>query len=332
MGRHDELLAQARSGSHAALGRLITALEDGDASALAALGRRLAVDVAPAVRVGITGAPGTGKSSLIAAMAGSAGVEERIGVLAVDPSSDGSGGALLGDRFRLYGMASRRSAGSGLFFRSMGSRGSRNAINRHLGVALALLEYAGMRPIFVETAGAGQTDIAVREWVDCLVLVLNPDSGDAIQMLKAGLMEWADVFVVNKADRPGARSFAAQLRGVARIGKSQRASIHLVQASAADTDQAELMQLRSELELVASKQLKDRHLMWKSAIAGFMEAALVGQIKDSLIGEPAWLAALEKVASGQASVEQAVHTAWASVHVGLPTTWPAGAAGSRSAG
>jgi GTPase len=310
MSRQDDVLDQARSGSEAAIGQLITALESGNAGVLAALGARLSVDTPPAPRIGITGAPGVGKSSLIAAMTGAADAADRIGVLAVDPSSDGSGGAILGDRFRLYGRTSKRSAAPGLYFRSMGSRGSRNAISRHLGVALALLEYAGMTTMFVETAGAGQTDIAVRDWVDCLVLVLSPDSGDAIQMMKSGLMEWADIFVVNKGDRPGARAFAAQLRAVARVGRSQRAAVHVVEATGVS---AALSELRSELELVAAQRFKDRRAMWKAAMAGFMEAALVGQIKDSVVGEPRWLAALDRCAAGELSIHEAVSSAWDSL-------------------
>lgn len=152
-------------------------------------------------RVGVTGPPGAGKSSLVAALSRALREQgEEVGVVAVDPSSPFSGGALLGDRIRMNELATD----PGIFIRSMATRGSVGGLASTTREVLDLMDAFGFAWVLVETVGVGQTELEITKAADTVVVVLVPESGDAIQAMKAGLMEIADIFVVNKADRPGA--------------------------------------------------------------------------------------------------------------------------------
>jgi LAO/AO transport system kinase len=164
-------------------------------------------------RIGITGAPGAGKSSLTARL-----VPERllknpghIAVLAVDPTSPHSGGALLGDRIRMDAL----SAESRVFIRSLASRGSVNGLADNLPDIAAVFERHGFSELFIETVGVGQVDYEVRRLVDTTVLILMPGAGDRVQAMKCGILEVADILVVNKADLPGAAQLRAELESIA---------------------------------------------------------------------------------------------------------------------
>jgi LAO/AO transport system kinase len=193
------LLSAATTGDRAALARLITHIErDGtEAREIAAL---TAGDHPDAHVVGITGPPGAGKSTLTGALLGVlAAAGCRPAVVAVDPSSPISGGAILGDRVRMDGAA------PGAFVRSMATRGHRGGLAFAVPPTLRLLARAGYDPLIVETAGVGQVEVQIAGTADTTVVVTAPGWGDAVQANKAGLLEVADVLVVNKADRPGAR-------------------------------------------------------------------------------------------------------------------------------
>ena len=162
-----------------------------------------------AMRVGLTGPPGAGKSSLVAAIATAyRAAEEHVGVVAVDPTSPYSGGALLGDRIRMNDIATD----PGIFIRSMATRGSLGGLATTTKEVVDLMDAFGFDRVLVETVGVGQTELEVTAAADTVVVVLVPESGDAIQAMKAGLMEIADIFVVNKADRPGAPKLVKELR------------------------------------------------------------------------------------------------------------------------
>lgn len=164
-------------------------------------------------RIGITGAPGSGKSSLAGRLAQLRCSDKRLGVLAIDPSSPKSGGAILGDRIRMDELA-----GLGdLYIRSFGSRSASDGLTDNLPELLDTMDAFGFDEVILETVGVGQVEYAARAQVDTLVLVLLPESGDFVQAMKAGIMEMADVFVVNKCDLPGANKMAAEIKRILPI-------------------------------------------------------------------------------------------------------------------
>ncbi|WP_421118904.1 methylmalonyl Co-A mutase-associated GTPase MeaB [Aquihabitans daechungensis] len=193
-------LEAARRGDRRALARLLTSIERGD-DASHALNRAVFSQTGSAYTVGLTGAPGAGKSTLTsAAVAAARDRGERVAVLAIDPSSPFSGGALLGDRTRMNDHA----LDDGVFIRSMATRGHLGGLALATREAIRLLDAVGFPWVLVETVGVGQVEVEVAGAADTTVVVVNPGWGDSVQANKAGLMEIADVFVVNKADRPGA--------------------------------------------------------------------------------------------------------------------------------
>ncbi|MGU7784930.1 ArgK/MeaB family GTPase [Burkholderia sp. PU8-34] len=167
----------------------------------------------PARRIGITGAPGAGKSTLLGRLALERATRGRIGVLAVDPSSPTSGGAILGDRIRMDEL----DGSADLYIRSLGSRGTSDGLADNMPEMLDAMDAFGFAEVLLETVGVGQAEYAARQQVDTLVLLLLPDSGDIVQAMKAGIMEMADIFVVNKADLQGAQRMATDIRRIAAV-------------------------------------------------------------------------------------------------------------------
>lgn len=199
------------------LGMTLTRLANASVSELMALPLR----DPPAVlarRIGITGAPGAGKSTLIGHLAVHRARDCRLGILAVDPSSPKSGGAILGDRIRMDELA----GASELYIRSLGSRATSDGLADNLPEMLDAMDDFSFAEVMLETVGVGQVEYAARVQVDTLVLLLLPDSGDMVQAMKAGIMEMADIFVVNKADLPGARKMATDIKRVASINRQDR--------------------------------------------------------------------------------------------------------------
>lgn len=210
MSQARKLVSDAASGDRRALARLITALEGGGLQALALL-EALHPHAGDGYVIGVTGPPGSGKSTLVGRLTAQYRAQGReVGVLAVDPTSPYTGGAVLGDRVRMQA----HSLDPGVFVRSLATRGALGGLPRVIGSATRALDAAGLSPVLIETAGVGQTELAVMDAADTVVVVLVPESGDAVQMLKAGLLEIADIFVVNKADREGAEALAADLEAV----------------------------------------------------------------------------------------------------------------------
>lgn len=202
------LLERFRDGEVTALARAISVVEDERPGFQAFLHAVLRRGYA-AGRVGFTGPPGAGKSSLVAAAAAAfRGSDERVGVVAVDPTSPYSGGALLGDRIRMNDLATD----PGIFIRSMATRGSLGGLATTTKEVVDLMDAFGLERVLIETVGVGQTELEITAAADTVVVVLVPESGDAIQAMKAGLMEIADVFVVNKADRPGSARLVREIR------------------------------------------------------------------------------------------------------------------------
>jgi LAO/AO transport system kinase len=211
----DLLLAELLAGKTAALARAISVVENarpGFEQLLAKVHR----SVGRARRIGLTGPPGAGKSTLMERLVAAYRAEGlRVAVIAVDPTSPFTGGALLGDRIRMESIA----LDEGVYIRSMGSRGSLGGLATSTREVCDLLDAAGFDRILVETVGVGQSELDVARIADATVLVLVPESGDSIQTLKSGVMEVADVFVVNKADRPGAEKLRQELEVMLGIRK-----------------------------------------------------------------------------------------------------------------
>ena len=206
----DELIGGVRSGDHRALARAISLVENGDPLAYP-LVRELYPETGKATVIGVTGPPGVGKSSLIASLVKHLREQGRtIGVISVDPSSPFSRGALLGDRIRL----ADHFTDPGVFIRSMGTRGYLGGLAETTLQAVLLLDAAGRDVVFVETVGAGQSEVDVTGIADTVLLVLMPGSGDSVQALKAGIMEIPDVIAVNKMDHPAAKTMLSEVRSI----------------------------------------------------------------------------------------------------------------------
>lgn len=208
--RHVELVERMLSGEQQSLARLITLVER-EAPEVPQVMKMIHLRLGRAFCVGITGPPGGGKSTLVdklTAIARKKGLS--VGIVAVDPTSPFSGGAVLGDRIRME----QHYLDEGVFIRSMATRGSLGGLPRTMRNVQKLLDAFGKDVVFVETVGVGQTELDVIETADSVVVVLVPEAGDAIQTMKAGLLEIADIFAVNKADREGASYLVAELEAM----------------------------------------------------------------------------------------------------------------------
>ncbi|SCK19149.1 LAO/AO transport system kinase [Variovorax sp. HW608] len=229
------------------LGRALTALAN--ASAGAAMDTSDDTGGWHARRIGITGAPGAGKSTLCGNLALHRLPRGRVGVLAVDPSSPKSGGAILGDRVRMDELP----GSAELFIRSIASRSTTDGLSDNLPEMLDLMDRYRFDEVLLETVGVGQAEYAVRQQVDTLVLVLLPESGDVVQAMKAGIMEMADIFVVNKSDLQGAQKMATDIKRIAAItprpATAWRPPVLLVSSS------------KAESVAVLSAEI-DRHQQW----------------------------------------------------------------------
>jgi LAO/AO transport system kinase len=214
----EELVAGVRAADHRALARAISLVEDRDPLSYPLVGE-IYGDTGRAAIVGVTGPPGVGKSSLIGALVGLLrNREQTVGVVSVDPSSPFSRGALLGDRIRL----ADHFLDPGVYIRSMGTRGHLGGLAEATLQAVLLLDAAGKDVVFVETVGAGQSEVAVTGIADTVVLVLMPGSGDSVQALKAGIMEIPDVIAINKMEHQAAKTMLNEVRSIIALAEPDR--------------------------------------------------------------------------------------------------------------
>ncbi len=205
-----DLAKKVTAGDPRSIARLITLVENDDAGAVETM-RQIHGQTGQATIIGVTGVMGSGKSSLIFELTVSYRAEgKKVGIIAIDPTSPFSGGALLGDRIRMTEL----STDEGVFIRSMGTRGMMGGLTSSLYDVVEILDAAGMDVILIETVGVGQDEVDIVKIADTTLVVLVPGLGDSVQTIKAGLMEIADVFVVNKADKPGVEQTVAELESM----------------------------------------------------------------------------------------------------------------------
>ncbi len=291
----DELASGVRAGDHRAIARAISLVENRGPGA-GELVRELYPDTGRAIAVGVTGPPGVGKSSLIGALVRQARAEERtVGVVSVDPSSPFTQGALLGDRIRL----ADHFLDPGVYIRSMGTRGHRGGLAEAALQTLLLLDAAGCDVVFVETVGAGQSEVEVIGIADVVLLVLMPGSGDSVQALKAGIMEIPDVIAVNKMDHPAANAMLREVRSVVALDPdpSRRPTVLLTEAIRGEGVPELWAELESRREgLVADGRLEERR---RRNLSGEVLSLATSRARDRLeravAKEPALGALVERV-------------------------------------
>ena len=215
-----DLLSDLKKGKRGAIAKAITIVENDQPEAKKLL-KKIFKDTGKSIVIGITGPAGAGKSSLINKTAvAMRKLRTKPAVLAVDPTSHVTGGAILGDRVRMS-----ESTDSGTYIRSIASRGATGAVSRSLRNSIRILEYAGFNPIIIESVGAGQTEVEISNIADITVVVFNPHTGDSIQTIKAGLTEIGDIYLVNKSDLDGTNQLFDAVRDF--IGASERNPIIL---------------------------------------------------------------------------------------------------------
>src|SRR5271170_5432748 len=285
---------QVRAGDVRAISRAVSAIENRTSEAEALL-RELFAYTGRAWRVGVTGAPGTGKSTLVDRLAAHyRGEKKSVGIIAVDPSSPFTGGAILGDRVRMQGHA----GDEGIFIRSMATRGYLGGLAQSTGDAALLLDAAGKDMILVETVGVGQGEIEIVRLADCTIVVLVPGMGDDVQSLKAGLMEIADIFVINKSDREGAGRFEEALSAILQIVPDRNSWRPPVVRTVA-TENEGIGELARQIALFrqhlasAPNRTARQITYWKEWLLRLVETRLV----ERVLGDRASSAAFEKVAA-----------------------------------
>ena len=256
-GGAEDLVRRLAGGEALALSRAITALENDTAQAPAivkALAGQLGNRDRPCLTVGVTGPPGVGKSTLVGRyIAALRRRGHKVGVLAVDPSSPLTGGAILGDRLRMTDHADDRD----VFIRSIAARGHLGGLIPTIANVVDAMDAAGKDVVLLETVGAGQSEVEVAEVADVKLVVLAPGMGDEIQAIKAGILEIADILVVNKADLPQAERLVEQLKGMLALRRRQAADVPVLTTVATDgtaTDGTGLEDLADAVDRVAANR------------------------------------------------------------------------------
>lgn len=259
-----DIAQELLKGNPRAIAKAISMVEDEGRQARELL-KKIFTHSGRSVVVGITGSPGSGKSTLVDQMIPLLRKrEKKIGIVAVDPSSPFSGGAILGDRIRMM----RHSIDPEVFIRSMATRGHLGGLAKTTGDAITVLEAAGKDLILVETVGVGQDEVEVVKLADVVVVVLFPGSGDDIQVFKAGVMEIADIFVLNKADSPETERLERQLKAVLDMSLKKEESIPVVKTVATEGKGTE--RLISEIHRFISSQSREQQEAKKKRFISWM--------------------------------------------------------------
>jgi LAO/AO transport system kinase len=278
--------SQIRAGDVRAISRAVSAIESRTAEAEQLL-KLLFPYTGRAFRIGVTGAPGTGKSTLVDCLATYYRAQNKtVGIIAVDPSSPFTGGAILGDRIRMH----RHATDEGIFIRSMATRGYLGGLAQSTGDASLLLDAAGKDMILVETVGVGQGEIEIVRLADCTLVVLVPGMGDDVQSLKAGLMEIGDIFVLNKTDREGADRFEQQLRAILQLVPERHGWKPPVVRTMATANQGidelarEIARFREHLDKAQNRRAREL-AYWKEWLMCLLETRLIERTLGNRVGE-----------------------------------------------
>jgi LAO/AO transport system kinase len=290
-----DLLARARIGDKRSIARLVSVVENDEPGAAEAM-RALYPQTGRAQIVGITGPPGGGKSTLVNRLAGTYRERaSRVAVVAVDPSSPFTGGAILGDRIRMR----ERFLDEGIFIRSMASRGHAGGLARATARVVNVLDALGTDVVLVETVGVGQEEVDVIRVVDTVCLVTVPGLGDDIQAIKAGIIEIADVLVVNKADRPGADETARDLAQMLSLARDRPWKTPIVRTSAQSGDGlpqlVEAIDRHRAWSRESGEYLARRRAAARSEVEALLQEALLRELAGR-VGESRLDAAVARVA------------------------------------
>ena len=275
------LLNSALSGSRRDLSRILTAIEDG---------HRFEVGPQEPWTLGVTGPPGVGKSSLIGRLILSwVEMGQRVAVLAVDPSSPNSGGALLADRMRMGAIDS----GDSVFVRSLATRNHPGGLASCLSPMIGCLAACGWNRIVIETVGSGQSEIRIVAFADRVLLVDGPDRGDTVQAEKAGIMELADIIAINKSDLPNSQQAADSVRSAIGLSQDSQTPVHLVSAH----DENGVDELLEEIESCSGSQRRGRLRVRERLLSAW---------DSRLLGHPRINEVLDAVETGSITLDEAV--------------------------